>query len=132
LALILAILCVLTCAHWTLRDLFIQVVCGLCIAILLIDGFFFSQSTVPFNQPRMPGKTNFPLMLTLYIGVFPMFVYAAVQAELAMEKRLSRVLLTMFITAAIHLAVAHLRKVTAEVEEEMEGYEGEFQLLGLS
>jgi hypothetical protein len=131
-ALILTMLGLLILAHWRLRDLLIQLVCGLCIALLLTDGFFFSQSSVPFNQPRMPGKTSFPLMLTLYVGVFPMFVYSMVQMEMRLEKNLPKLLLLALMAAAIHAAVNVLRGGSEEVEEEMEGYEGEFQLLGLS
>jgi hypothetical protein len=80
----------------------------------------------------MPGKTSFPLMLSLYLGVFPMFVFCVVQAELKIEKHPAKLLLPVLITIAIHTALTLLRRGPGEVEEEMEGYEGEFQLLGLS
>jgi hypothetical protein len=131
-ALIVCILAALRMAGWDARHLFVQLVCGLCIAVLLTDGFFFSQNSVPFNQPRMPGKTSFPLMLTLYIGVFPMFVYSMVQMEMRMERNLPKLLLVALVAAVIHGGVSALRSGSEEVEEEMEGYEGEFQLLGLS
>jgi hypothetical protein len=119
-------------AGWGAKLLLIQIVCGLSISILLTDAFFFSQQAVPFNQPRMPGKTSFPLMLTLYIGVFPLFVFCVAQSELRFERHLAKLLLPILITIAIHTALTLLRRGPGEVEEEMEGYDGEFQLLGLS
>ena len=132
LGLISSVLAMLRAAGWDARHLFIQAVCGLCIAVLLTDGFFFSQQSVPFNQPRMPGKTSFPLMLTLYLGVFPMFVSFTIVAEMLIEKHPAKLLPPVLIAIAIHTALTLLRRGPGEVEEEMEGYDGEFQLLGLS
>ena len=132
LSLISSVLVVLRAAGWDTRHLLIQTVCGLCIAVLLTDGFFFSQQAVPFNQPRMPGKTSFPLMLSLYLGVFPLFVSLTVVAEMLIEKHTAKLLLPILITVAIHAALSLLRRGPGEIEEEMEGYDGEFQLLGLS
>ena len=117
---------------WDAGHLLIQTVCALCIAVVLTDGFFFSQQTVPFNQPRMPGKTSFPLMLTLYLGVFPLFVSLTIVAEMLIERHPAKLLIPALITIATHTALTILRRGPGEVEEEMEGYEGEFQLLGLS
>jgi hypothetical protein len=125
------VLAALRLAGWDARHMLVQAVCGLCLCVLLTDGLFFSQETVPFNQPRMPARTNFPLMLTLYVGVFPFFVFVVTQMELHLEKKLSG-LLTLGIAAALVRAIANLRNRPHEIEEEMEGYEGEFQLLGLS
>jgi len=132
LALISSVLAILRAAGWDARHLLIQAVCGLCISVLLIDSFFFSQQSVPFNQPRMPGKTSFPLMLTLYLGAFPMFVSLTVVAEMLIEKHPAKLLVPVLITLAIHTALTLLRSGPGEVQEEQEGYEGEFQLLGLS
>jgi hypothetical protein len=127
-----AIIAALRATGWDARHLLIQFICGLCICILLTDGFFFSQNTVPFNQPRMPGKTSFPLMLTLYLGVFPLFVSLTVVAEMLIEKHPAKLLLPAILTITLHTALTLLRRGPGEVEEEMEGYDGEFQLLGLS
>jgi hypothetical protein len=126
------IVAALRVAGWDVRRLLVQAVCGLCLCVLLTDGFFFFQQSVPFNRPRMPGRTSFPLMLTLYVGVFPPFIFEASSLEMRMEKNLAELLLLGFVTMAIHVALGMLRKGSEEVEEEMEGYEGEFQLLGLS
>ena len=122
----------LRAAGWDARHLLVQVVCGLCLSVLLTDGFFFLHPSVPFNRPRMPGRTSLPLMLTLYVGVFPPFIFAMVDTELLVEKHLAKLLLLGIATAVIHVASGRLRRASEEVEEEMEGYEGEFQLLGLS
>jgi hypothetical protein len=51
--------------------------------------------------------------------------------ELHLEKKLSG-LLTLGIATALLRTIAILRNRPHEIAEEMEGYEGEFQLLGLS
>ncbi len=132
LGLLASVLAALCAFGWNTRQLLVQAVCGLCLAVLLIDTFFFSQQTVPFNQPRMPGKTSFPLVLTLYLGVFPLFVSLTVVAEMLIEKHPFKLLLPILIALTLHTALTLLRRGPGEVEEEMEGYDGEFQLLGLS
>jgi hypothetical protein len=130
-AVMYCILGALVLAGWDVRHLLVQAVCGLCLCILLTDGFFFVQQGVPFNRPRMPGRTSFALMLTLYIGVFPPFIFAVIYLERAMEKNLLKLVLLGVATIATHAVLGLLRQ-RAEVEEEMEGYDGEFQLLGLT
>jgi hypothetical protein len=127
--------CIVAALHfagWDTRQLLVQAVCGLCLCILLTDGFFFFLQSVPFNQPRMPGRTSLPLMLTLYIGVFPPFIFGVIYTEMRMERNLGKLVLLIIVTATIHAVLAVLRKSYEEIEEEMEGYDGEFQLLGLS
>lgn len=129
------VVCIVAALHfagWDTRQLLVQAVCGLCLCILLTDGFFFFLQSVPFNQPRMPGRTSFPLMLTLYVGVLTPFIFGVIYTEMQMERNLGKLLLLAIITAAIHVALQNLRKGYEEIEEEMEGYDGEFQLLGLS
>jgi hypothetical protein len=87
---------------------------------------------VPFNQPRMPGKTILPLMLTLYIGAFPPFIIGMVYLEKQLELHPERLALLGLSTACVHAGLGLLRSKSDQVEEELEGYEGEFQLLGLS
>jgi hypothetical protein len=131
-ALTCSIVAGLRAAGWNGRHLLVQIVCGLCISILLTDGFFFSQQSVPFNQPRIPGKTSFPLVLSLYLGVFPVFLFWIVRTELKLEMHPAKLLAPALITIALHTALTQLRRGPGEIEEEIEGYEGEFQLLGLS
>jgi hypothetical protein len=52
--------------------------------------------------------------------------------ELRMEKNLMKLLLFGLVSAMIHVATGLMSRGPDEVEEEMEGYEGEFQLLGLA
>jgi hypothetical protein len=126
------ILAALRVTGWDVRHLLVQAVCGLCLCIVLTDGFFFFQQSMPFNQARMPGATSLPLMLTLYVGVFPPFIFGVIYMETRMEKDMGKLLLLGVVTAVIHAALVMLRGKSVEVEEEMEGYEGEFQLLGLN
>jgi hypothetical protein len=80
----------------------------------------------------MPGKTSLPLMLTLYVGVLPVFLFEMVQFEISLEHHLLRLMFVACGVAAMHLTVLRLSRRSAESEEEMEGYEGEFQLLNLA
>jgi hypothetical protein len=126
------ILAALRLAGWDLRHLLVQLVFGLSLSIFLTDGFFSFQRSVPFNRPRMPGKTSLPFMLTLYIGVLPPSLFCMIHLEIQYERDPSKLLLLALGVAALHAGLARLQKGPDEVEEEMEGYEGEFQVLGLS
>lgn len=122
---------VLVVARWDARHLLVQAVCGLCLCVFLTDGFFSLQQSVPFNRPRMPGRTSLPLMLTLYVGVLPPVILLMIDMEEQIEKKLMKLLLLGCAIAAIHVALGGLRRSSEVVEEGMEGYEGEFQVLGL-
>jgi hypothetical protein len=130
--LVLANLALLTAIGWSPRPLLVQATCGICLAILLTDAFFLNLRNVPFNQPRLPGRTNFPLLLTLYLGILPLFVLGVIYAEARMERSILPLLPMIAATALVHRWTERTHRQPAEVEEEMEGYEGEFQLLGLS
>lgn len=71
-------------------------------------------------------------MLTLYLGILPLFILWVIHIEMQIEKNLTKLLLLTLVAIAIHGASGVLRRRFGEVEEEIEGYEGEFQLLGLS
>ncbi len=130
--LLAGVLALLIAEGQSLRVLLVQFAAGLCLCTLLVDLFFALYRNVPFNQPRLPGRTSLPLVLTLYLGIFPLFVFGIVSLELEWERHLFKLLYLAVGTAAVHLGVDRLRTGPDEVEEEMEGYEGEFQLLGLS
>jgi hypothetical protein len=117
---------------WNARELLVQVVCGVGLAVLLTDAFFMFLQSIPFARPRMPGKTSLPLMLTLYIGVLPVFLFEMVRLETALERSEVKLLFVVCGVAAAHAVLLRLSRTPAESEEEMEGYEGEFQLLNLA
>jgi hypothetical protein len=71
-------------------------------------------------------------MLTLYVGVLPPAIFGAIFVGMAIGRHLLKLLWVVLPTALAHVASGVLRNGPEEVEEEMEGYEGEFQLLGLS
>ena len=123
---------ILLTARWDWRLMLVQAGYAICLCMLLTDGLFFFYEGVPFTQPRMPGKTSLPLMLTLYVGVFPLFVYGVVYAEMRMEKDLLKLGLLVVASVLLHAGLAALRDGLGEVSEALEGYEGEFQVLGLS
>jgi len=129
---VIGILSVLFAAGWNLCDLLVQFICGLCLCSLLVDVFFGAYKGVPLNQPRLPGKTSLPLMLTLYLGIFPLFIVGVIAAERRWERDPVKLLVPIASAAVLHLAMKNLRSGPDEVAEEMEGYDGEFQLLGLS
>jgi hypothetical protein len=131
LAVTAALLLALTLAGWPLTQLLVQLVFGVCLSLLLVDTLFFAAH-VPFNQPRLPGKTSLPLLLTLYVGILPAFLYAVLQLELRLEAHLPQLAFLALGTLAIHYGIAELRRGPEEIEEEMQGYDTEFQLLGLS
>jgi hypothetical protein len=118
-------------AGWDARQLIVQAVFGLCLCVLLTDGFFAFQRAVPFNRPRMPGRTSLPLMLTLYVGVLPPAIIGVVLMEMALEKEMWKLLWVVLTVVLAHAGFRVLNSWPEEIEEEMEGYEGEFQLLGL-
>ena len=122
----------LCAVHWDRRQVMVQAVCGVAMSYLLIDAFFFSQWAVPFNRPRMPGRTSLPLMLTLYIGVFPLLLGRVVMMELWMEKSLLRVLWIALAAVALRGVMNALRRWLGDEVEPAEGYDGEFVLLGLA
>ena len=127
--------CILTAlrfAGWDLRRLVVQLICGLCLSTLLTDALFAFHTSVPFNHPRMPGTKSLPLMLTLYIGVLPPALFGVIRLEMHYERNILDLLLLGLGVFALHLGLVRLQNGPEEVEEEMEGYEGEFQVLGLS
>jgi hypothetical protein len=131
-AVMCCILAALRLAGWDQRQLLVQLVCGLCLCTLLTDAFFAFDISVPFNHPRMPGTKSLPLMLTLYIGVLPPALFGVIRLEMQYERNILDLLPLGLGVTMLHLGLTRLQPGTEEVEEEMEGYEGEFQILGLS
>jgi hypothetical protein len=123
---------VLAGVGWNARQLVVQVVCGVSLAVLLTDSFFMFLQAVPFAQPRMPGKTSLPLMLTLYVGVLPVFLVEMVNLETRLERSMVKLAIAASIALLAHATLLRLSRRSAESEEEMEGYDGEFQLLNLA
>ena len=132
LGVVISVAAILAGLGWGARELLVQVVCGVGLALLLTDAFFMPLQSIPFATPRMPGKTSLPLMLTLYVGVLPVFLFEMVRFEISLERSMTKLALLACGVAATHLAALRLSRRSAESEEEMEGYEGEFQLLNLA
>jgi hypothetical protein len=126
------VLVALRLAGWDARRLLVQLVCGVCLCTLLTDGFFAFDKGIPFNHPRMPGTKSLPLMLTLYVGILPPALFGVIWLEMQYEKDLLKLLLVGLGVSGLHVGYRRLQTGPEEVEEEMEGYEGEFQVLGLS
>lgn len=117
---------------WGWRELLVQAVLGGCLCMLLIEGFFFAQSGLPFSRPRTPGKTSLPLMLTLYVGVLAPAVFGMIALEMRLERNLMGLGWAVAVVPVVHWALGWLRERTVIFAEESEMAEGAFQLLGLS
>jgi hypothetical protein len=116
---------------WTRREFVVQVAFGVSLTFLLADAFFSSRRA-PLIEPRLPGRSNFALFLTLYIGVLTPGIFCIIWGELRIERTPWMLLPLLTATIAIHAIFRSSQQAPMEVEEEMEGYEGEFQLLNLS
>jgi hypothetical protein len=132
LSVVAAVMAALVWAGWSARQIVVQMICGVCLSVLLVEGFFFAQTSVPFNRPRRPGRTSLPLMLTLHLGVLAPFVVGMIWVEQAMERRALLLAIPIVVTAAAHWLLRALRERSVLMEEEREGAGGEFQLLGLA
>lgn len=117
---------------WGMRELLVQAVCGVCLCAVLVSAFFFAQTSVPFSQPRRPGRTSLPLILTLYLGVLAPFLFGMIFLELKVEKNLLLLIGVVCLVPAIDWVLQRLRERSVLIEEEREGAGGEVQLLGVS
>jgi hypothetical protein len=116
---------------WSARAVLVQITAGICLAVLIRDAFFLSRR-VPLIQPRLPGRTNFALFLTLYLGVLTPAIYGVIWSELRIEQSPRLVLPLLLITLGVHAAFLSLQGRPMEQEELMEGYDDVFQMLHLS
>jgi hypothetical protein len=131
LTVVIVVTAALACVGWSGRELLVQAVCGACLSAILVDGFFFAQTGVPFSQPRRPGRTSLPLTLTLYLGVLPPFIFGMIMVEVRVESKLFLLIAVVALVPVIHYFLRKLRERSVLIEEEREGADGEFQLLGL-
>lgn len=132
LGLMLMLLCALFAAGLHGRALLVQAVLGFCMCAVFVGGFFFAQNSLPFSKPRSPGKTSLPLVLTLYLGVLPPFVFGMIYIAQRAENNLLLLLWPLLSIPLLHIGAQALRESSVVVEEEREDGGGEFQLLGLS
>jgi hypothetical protein len=105
--------------------------CGVCLCAVLVEGFFFAQTSVPFSQPRRPGRTSLPLVLTLYLGVLAPFIFAMIFLEMKIERHRWWMVVAVGFVPVVHWVLGWLRERAVLVEEEREGAGGELQLLGV-
>jgi hypothetical protein len=113
------------------RGLLVQGVCGVSLCVVLVDGLLFANHGIPFAHPRSPGKTSLPLMLTLFVGILPLFCLSMVRAELWLERTPLWLSATVVVVPIAHVAIGLLRKRSQARLEDGDEIEGEFQLLGL-
>ena len=117
---------------WRWRALLVQAVVGTCFCAVLVESFFLTQRGAPFTRPRSPGKTNFPAVLTLYVGVLPPLLFGLAWAEVRMERSLNELGWTMMLAGVLWLTVPWVREKLVWTGDESEAPDGEIQLLGLA
>jgi len=131
LTMLVFLLPVLSLGGFRARELLVQGVCGVVLCVLMVESLLFADRGIPFAQPRSPGKENLPLLLTLFIGVLPVFCIGMVRAEMWLEHKL-RWLPVLILTVPILYAVSgYLRRRSQAQLEDGDEIESEFQLLGL-
>ncbi len=130
-AVVIVVTAALACLGWSPRQLFVQALCGVCLSAILVEGFFFAQTSVPFSRPRHPGRTSLPLILTLYLGVLPPSIFGMILLETKLEKNFLALIAPLLLVPVLHFLLQKLRDRAVLIEEEREGGDGEFQLLGL-
>lgn len=122
---------VLWIAGMGMRALLVQAVCGVCLCAVLVDGLLFANHGIPFAQPRSPGKTSLPLMLTLFVGILPMYCAGMMRVEMWLERRPIWLLAAVVAVPAANVVIGMLRRRSQARLEDGDETEGEFQLLGL-
>ncbi|WP_263355755.1 hypothetical protein [Acidicapsa ligni] len=98
-----AVFCILLALKWSYLDLALQAIYGTSLSLLLADLFFVGRTQIPFTRPRMPGRTNLPIVFTLYGAVFPLLVIFTVKLEIATETKLHILAWILFGTVTAHV-----------------------------
>lgn len=120
------------CIGWGWRPLLAQGVWGMSFCVVLVESFFVTQRGAPFTRPRSPGKTSFPAVLTLYIGVLPPLLFGIAWLEMRAEIDFRQLLVPVLVTAVLWSVLRWVRVRLIWIGEEDETPDGDFQLLGLS
>jgi hypothetical protein len=135
LAVIAAVLIALALCGWSATALLHQAIYGLMAAVLLIDLFFFLESSVPFTRPRIQGENSLPLTLAVYVFGVPVFVLLAVTLERYADPHWWRLALAVLIATGVHVLMHWLRGLPSHPASE-DAFLGEndsaVQTLGLS
>jgi hypothetical protein len=122
---------ILWAAGMGMRGLLVQGVCGVSLCAVLVDGLLFANHGIPFAHPRSPGKTSLPLMLTLFVGILPLFCLGMVRAELWLERTPLWLSAAVIVVPIARMAIGLLRRRSQAMLEDGDEIESEFQLLGL-
>ena len=94
------VLSILLALGWTARELLVQAVCAIGLAILLADLFFLGRTQIPFTRLRISGLA---LAFFLYVVFFPTAIALAVHFELTAETRLKLLAWVILAIPALHL-----------------------------
>lgn len=113
------------------RGLLVQAVCGALEAALMVEALLFADRGIPFAQPRSPGKTSLPLMLTLYVAVLPAFVMEMVELQIWLEHKPWWLFAAVAALPLVYRLGETLRRAAHIRPEDGDEIEAEYQLLGL-
>jgi hypothetical protein len=126
-----AALVVLGCLRMSMMALCVQAVCGATVSVVATEALLFADRGIPFAQPRTPGRTSLPLLLTLFVGVLPVFVLGMERLSLWLERNPWWLALALVIAPVAIRSAAFLRHQSQPHLQDGDEVEGEFQLLGL-
>lgn len=131
LAVLTLVLVVLGCLGTPARVLLVQALCGMTVSVLIVETLLFADRGIPFAQPRAPGKTSLPLLLTLFIGVLPVFVVGMERLSLWLERKPWWLVAGLLLIPIMRRGAGSLRRQSQPELQDGDEVEGEFQLLGL-
>jgi len=134
-ALTCIVLILLMALRWSPAELLVQAVCGAGLSLILADLFFVGRTRIPFTSPRLPGRTNLPILFVLYAAIFPTLVLCTVSLELSTEANLA-----LLLRILPGIAIAHFVLIGADRFYQQDTPDGFFeeeqgegpQTLGLS
>jgi hypothetical protein len=96
--------------RWPAEHLAVQAVCGVALAALLTDAFFFSAIGVPFGRPRPGDKSSLPLTLLLYCIALPAGMVAMLNLQRWMEGGYGRIAALAVAAGLLHRAIAAMKR----------------------
>lgn len=130
-----AFLLIVTCLRFSTASIVAQGVCGIGISIVLTELFFRNVRGVPFTLPRLPGRTNFSMLLVVYTVGLPSFISSTVMMEKMLERRAGLSVTVLLVMLVVYSLLLRKRRNSGSRQEPLEGAEemaGEAQLFSIT
>ena len=109
-ALVIVSVCVLlSLCGWAAIDVLGQCVLNTCFAVLMIDAFFFLESSIPFTRPRMGEQASLPLTLAVFLFGIPVCMLLMLTLEHWVAHSIVRLVVSAASAAAVHACMHFLR-----------------------